>query len=185
MADQALFSLGQNGYIQQKCAESQIGKKLPDSLYVHLSALDELDLSLRLYEGCASRTVGRMDGATIIKFHIDKPRISYLFYPDFDKVAHPILHTSVRIDLRDLHVKFTDYEKSKNPPVLHRKETFVAQSYPLYEQFAKLTKQEEEAGLLEHANNIGTRDGWVERLKEKRASILDHSVIREAWRSLS
>lgn len=179
-ADQALFSLGQPGYIQKKCAESLIGKKLPDSLYVHLSALDELDLSLRLYEGCASRTVGRMDGATIIKFHIDKPRISYLFYPDFDTVAHPVLHTSVRIDLRDLHVKFSDYEKSKNPPILHRKETFVAKSYPLYDQFAQLTKREEELGLLEHANNIGTRDGWAYRLKEKRASILEHTVTVEA-----
>jgi len=39
---------------------------------------------LRLYEGCANRTIGRLEGATVIKFHTKTPKISYLFYPDFD-----------------------------------------------------------------------------------------------------
>ncbi|MBK8223046.1 MAG: DNA phosphorothioation-associated putative methyltransferase [Candidatus Obscuribacter sp.] len=178
LADNALFSLGQAGYIHKKCAESKIGKLLPDSLYVHLSALDELDLSLRLYEGCASRTVGRMDGATIVKFHTDKPRISYLFYPDFETDPHPALHTSVRIDLQDLHVKYSDYVKSDNPPVLHRKETFLSKSHPLYQQFAELTKEEEDAGLLDNAKMIGTRAGWEARLRSAEAKIVDHKVVK-------
>lgn len=175
-ADQILFSLGQPGIIAKTCAASKIGKYLPDSLYVHVSALDELDLILRLYEGCASRTVGRMDGATLVKFHIDAPKISYLYYPDFDSEPHPALQTSMRIDLRDLHVKYSDYTESQNPPVLHRKETFVAPNYPLYEKFARLTKQEEELGLLANAATIGNRKGWHERLRACGAEIDDHEV---------
>ncbi len=176
-ADKALFALGEPGWIKKKCAESSIGKKLPDSLYVHMSALDMLDLSLRLYEGCASRTVGRMDGATLVKFHVDAPMISYLFYPTFDTDPHPTLHTSVRIDLRDLHVKYADYEKSKNPPILHRKETFVAPNYPLYEEFAALTGEELKLGLLDNSNTIGTRDAWAERLASKNVSFEGHRLI--------
>lgn len=175
-ADHILFSLGQPGIIAKTCAASKIGKALPDALYVHISALDELDLILRLYEGCASRTVGRMDGATLIKFHVDSPKISYLFYPDFDTDPHPALETSMRIDLRDLHVKYSDYSQSENPPVLHRKETFVAPSYPLYEQFSNFTSQEEAAGLLSDAKTIGTRHGWERRLKERGFEIHGHQL---------
>lgn len=175
-ADQMLFSLGQPGIIAKTCLASNIGKILPDAMYAHISALNELDIVLRLYEGCASRTVGRMDGATLVKFHIDSPKISYLFYPSFDTDPHPALQTSMRIDLRDLHVKYSDYSESENPPVLHRKETFVATNYPLYEQFAKLTQQEEAFGLLEHASSIGNRKGWLERLRSKGLDIVDHQV---------
>ncbi|MBY0358206.1 MAG: DNA phosphorothioation-associated putative methyltransferase [Candidatus Obscuribacterales bacterium] len=175
-ADQLLFSLGQPGIIAKTCSTSKIGKLLPDSLYVHISALEELDLILRLYEGCASRTVGRMDDATLVKFHIDAPKISYLFYPDFDDEAHPSLKTSMRIDLRDLHVKYSDYTESQNPPILHRKETFVAPTYPLFEKFAELTRQEEELGLLVNGSTIGNRKGWADRLGSAGVVIEDHSV---------
>jgi DNA phosphorothioation-associated putative methyltransferase len=175
-ADQILFSLGQPGIVEKTCKGSRIGKFVPDGLYVHISALDQLDLILRLYEGCASRTVGRMDEATLVKFHTDKPLISYLFYPDFDTDPHPALHTSMRIDLRDLYVKYSDYADRDNPPILHRKETFVSASYPLYEKFVGLTKQEEELGLLKDASGIGTRRAWMERLRDRQVILEDHCV---------
>ena len=107
-----------------------------------------------------------MEGATLIKFHTDKPKISYLFYPDFDTEPHPALHTSMQIDLRDLDVKYSDYDTSDNPPILHRKETFVTPDYPRYEEFAQLTQQEETWGLLKNTATIGRRKGWQECLAE-------------------
>lgn len=180
LADQALFGIGQAGFIQKVCSASRIGKFVPDGLYVHVSALNELDLSLRLYEGCASRTVGRMDGATLVKFHTDKPKISYLFYPNFDSDPHPALQTSVRIDLRDLHVSYSDYESSVNPPILHRKETFVAKTYPFYERFSELTRQEVELGLLENSRSIGNAKAWQKRLEVKGVEIKEHHLL---WKS--
>ena len=166
VADQKLFSLGKPEIIRAACQKSKIGKLLPTALYVHVSALEALDPHLRIYEGCASRTIGRMDGATLVKFHTNKPQISYLFYPDFDTDPHPALHTSMQINLQNLSVTYRDYSKAKNPPILHRKETFVTANYPLYSQFVQLTSEEETAGLLNDTSSIGTRQGWENRLSE-------------------
>lgn len=178
-ADLMLLSLGEPGFISECCQRSKIGKYSSSGLYVHVSALEELDPMLRLYEGCANRTIGRMDGATIVKFHTNKPTISYLFYPNFDTEPHPALQTSMQIDLQDLHVSYRDYDTSEDPPILHRKEAYVLPSYPLYEKFAKLTKQEEDWGLLDDAKAISHRRGWLKCLKENCAQVQGHRVV---WR---
>ena len=103
-----LFSLGLPGVIQHAARSSPVGKLLPDALYVHVSALSFVDPLLRLYEECASRTVGRMNETTLIKFHISEPKISYLEYPTFDAHPHPALKTSMQIDLRDFLKLCTD-----------------------------------------------------------------------------
>ena len=60
-------------------------------------------------------------------------------------------------------MKFTDFVDSQNPPILHRKETFVPDDYPGRDKFARLTAQEERAGLLDEARDIGTRQAWQAR----------------------
>jgi DNA phosphorothioation-associated putative methyltransferase len=85
---------------------------------------------LRLYEGCASRTIGRPEEATVVKFHVQKPQITYLFYPEFDKEPHPALHTSMAIGLQDLHVRYRDYDPD-NPPLLHQKDQTVLRIIPI------------------------------------------------------
>ncbi|MBE9190835.1 DNA phosphorothioation-associated putative methyltransferase [Gloeocapsopsis crepidinum LEGE 06123] len=177
VADKMLFSLGKPGVVAQTCKQSKIGKHLPTALYVHVSALPELDPLLRIYEGCASRTIGRMDNVTLVKFYTDKPKISYLFYPEFDKEAHPALHTSMQIDLQNLSVVHREYDNVANPPILHRKETFVAPSYPLYERFAILTRREEKLGLLKNTRTIGTRDGWQQWLAQKGVEIKGDRIV--------
>ncbi|PPS45014.1 DNA phosphorothioation-associated putative methyltransferase [Chroococcidiopsis sp. TS-821] len=177
VADKMLFSLGKPGVVAQTCKQSKIGKLLPTALYVHVSALPELDPLLRIYEGCASRTIGRMDNVTLVKFYTDKPKISYLFYPNFDTEAHPALHTSMQIDLQNLSVFYREYDRVANPPILHRKETFVTPSYPLYERFVKLTRREEKLGLLKNTRAIGTRDGWQKWLEEKGVEIKGDRII--------
>ncbi|MEA5569212.1 DNA phosphorothioation-associated putative methyltransferase [Anabaena sp. UHCC 0399] len=176
VADQKLFSLGKPGIIKTACDKSKIGKHTRGALYVHVSALAALDPLLRIYEGCASRTIGRVDGATLIKYHIDKPQISYLFYPEFDTDPHPALTASITIDLKTLYITHRDYSDRANPPVLHRKETFVTPSYPLYEKFAKLTQQEQELELLQQKSEIGTREGWKKCLAAHGVEIREHEV---------
>ncbi|MBE9125351.1 MULTISPECIES: DNA phosphorothioation-associated putative methyltransferase [unclassified Coleofasciculus] len=178
-ADLMLLSVGDTRVIAHCCQHSSIGKRLPNALYVHISAIEALNPQLRLYEGCASRTIGHMEGATLVKFHTKQPKISYLFYPAFDTEPHPALHTSMQIDLRDLQVTYRDYDTAENPPILHRKETFVTPDYPFYEKFAKLTRQEENWGLLDNTRTIGTRKGWQQCLLEHCAELQGHRVI---WR---
>ncbi len=178
VADRLLFKIGESGVIKQACQQSKIGKLLPAALYVHISALNEIDPKLRLYEGCASRNIGGTEDANIIKFHTEKPCISYLYYPDFDTIAHPALQWAMLIDLRDLSLRFRDYSQQENSPILHRKETFISQNYPLYSKFAKLTKSEEKAGLLSETKTIGNQRGWAARLESCGVHIKNHRVIR-------
>ncbi len=176
-ADALLFSLGQPGVIAAACRASHTGKFVGNALYVHVSALDALDTVLRLYEGCASCAFGRLDEATIVKFRADKPKISYLHYPDFDADPHPELRSSMQADLQGLHVGYRDYSEMVNPPILHRKETFVVPDYPLYRKFARLTAQMQRWGLLEDTNSIGTRDGWNRRLLEREVGLRGHRLV--------
>jgi DNA phosphorothioation-associated putative methyltransferase len=187
LAEEMLFSLGDPGVIAQCCIQSFVGctsgfkyaPLYPSSFIVHVSAFSELDPLLRLYEGCASRTIGRMDEATLIKFHTYQPKISYLFYPDFDADPHPVLHTSMQIDLRDLSVSYRDYENDVNPPILHRKETVITPDYPNYEKFSRLTQQEEYWGLLNNERTIKTLKDWQRFLKANCLEIEDYCL---RWR---
>ena len=175
--DKLLFSLGQPETIQTACRQSPIGKFVGNALYVHISALNNLNSILRIYEGCASRTFGQLEQTTIIKFRADKPKVSYLYYPDFDKDPHPALQSSMQANLSSLYVDFRDYSSSENPTILHRKETFVDRTYPNYLKFAKLTAQEEKYDLLTDPISIGTRRNWQQRLTEKKVQIKGHKVI--------
>ena len=178
-ADLMLMSLGNLEVIEERCKSSAIGQKRPNSLWVHASAIEALDPLLRLYEGCASRTIGRPQEANVIKFHFRKPKITYLVCPDFDTAPHPALRTSMQIDLRDLHVHYQDYDLEDNPPLLHQKDLLVTPDYPLYEKFAKLSRQEDDWGLLDNLRTIFDRRGWQKCLEEHCAELKGHRVV---WR---
>lgn len=175
-AEELLLQVGDMPTIAQLCQESPIGQKDGHSLSIHISALNALSPLLRVYEGCASRTIGRMEGANVIKLQTNVPKISYLFYPDFDEVPHPVLSTAMQISLRDVYVSYNTYELSENPSVLHRKEQLVLPDYPLYEKFSRLTQQEENWGLLDRPYHIRKWQGWLQRLDEHCAQINGHRV---------
>ncbi|MFZ4729923.1 MAG: hypothetical protein ACOYMQ_14865 [Pseudanabaena sp.] len=148
------------------CQQSKVGKKLPTALYVHISAIASLAPQLQECDRQARSLLPKERKFTIIKFNYEQPKISYLFYPEFDTDPHPALHHSIQVDLQIQTTQQRDYYQSPNPPILHRKETFVNQDYPLYQIFAQLTKQEEAICLFHETRTIGTRKGWEQRLQE-------------------
>ncbi|MBI3861807.1 MAG: hypothetical protein HY290_07915 [Planctomycetia bacterium] len=80
--------------------------------------------------------------------------------------------------MRSRQIDFYDYRQSENPPLLHRKETFLAAAHPLHARFARLTRQEEKHGLLDDASSIGTRAGWQARLAERGFRLAGHRLLR-------
>ena len=104
--------------------------------------------------------------------------MSYLSYPGFDSNPHPALVRSVKLNLRTPELDCWDYADSENPPVLHRKETFVPAEYPHREKFARLTQQEERHGLLDDSATIGTRQGWQSRLAERGFALRGHRLVK-------
>jgi DNA phosphorothioation-associated putative methyltransferase len=176
-ADELLFSAGDAKAVDKGCGRSPLGKILPEALYVHRSALEYLEPLLRVYEGCARAYLGEVEGANLIKLHRTSGTISYLVYPKFDDDPHPCLLRSIKFSLRSRELNCFDYVNSANPPVLHRKETFLHPCDPLYEKFARLTRQEEKHGLLADTNSIGTREGWNQRLRKLGFALRGHRLI--------
>ena len=158
------------------CKQSTVGKHLPNALYVHSDAIAKLDPVLKDYESRARNLVTNLERATIIKFGTDKPKISYLYYPDFDRDPHPQLYQSIVVDLVTEQVSVRQYHNSYNPPILHRKETFVSKDYPLYDVFAELTREEVALGLLDNSRHIGTLQEWTRLLLQQGITLVGHHI---------
>jgi DNA phosphorothioation-associated putative methyltransferase len=178
-ADELLFSAGKPAIVDNACRAARVGKLTGDALYVHESALADLPSVLRVYEGCARVLVGRVEGGNIVKLHRFASVISYVSYPQFEKVAHPPLVGSLIVDLQSLRVRYRDYSTSPNRPILHRKEEFVPVTHPLRAKFAKLTRQEEQHGLFAKPERIGYEDGWKEALSACGIRLAGHRLLRK------
>jgi DNA phosphorothioation-associated putative methyltransferase len=175
-ADRLLFSLKSDEALARTVHDLPAGKILPDALYFHASLIPELPPFLRVYEGCGKALTGSVP-ATVIKFHRLQRKISYLFYPDFEKDPHPALNASLRVDLQTFDIRFTNFRDSANPPILHRKETLLAQDHPLYSKFARLTVQEERADLL-GIPGIGSRNTWNKLLEQEGWRLAGHRLLK-------
>lgn len=162
-SDELLYSIADVDSLDAACRDAPFGKLTPEALYVHTSAIAQLPPLLRIYVGAAETITGNVDDATIVKLHRQKPQVSFLIYPTFDRDPHPPLHGSLIARLPQLRISYKDFTHSENPPILHRKETFVPDNYPGRDKFARLTRQEERAGLLNRPN-IGRRRDWDQLL---------------------
>lgn len=177
-ADALLFGVGDMSQVSSACATADVGKLTAEALYVHVSATGRLPALLRVYEGCATALTGTVDGANVVKLNRLKPRVSYMSYPDFERVPHPALVESVVASFRELRVDVRDYRGRENPPLLHRKELFVGNDHPLRDRFARLTAQEERFGLFDEPEAIGTAAGWAGALSARGLTLRGHRVVR-------
>ena len=182
-ADRLLFSAGDQDAIHCACGHAPVGKILPDALYVHHTALVHLPPLLRVYEGCGRQLAGSVDGVTLFKLSRRRPQVSYLLYPDFDRVGHPALTEAYVADLARLALYHRDYRRHRNPPILHRKELLVSYDHPRRTHIARLSKLEEELGLFDTSQAIGMRQHWEAVLSARHLSIHGHNITSRTERS--
>ncbi len=93
--------------------------------------------------------------------------ITFLNYPQFEEYAYPSLHECFTVDLSKLSLRKANYSASENPPILHRKETFVLPNHPNFELYCAITKEGEDAGLYENTRTIGFRKNWDRIIRAK------------------
>lgn len=177
-ADRLLLACGDQAMLYVNARSSKIGKQTPSALYVHRSAMAEIPPVLQVYEGCARVLTGTIPSATMIKLSVTEPQVSYLTYPDFDRDAHPVLRSSITVNLRKLSVDWQDYSRSENPPLLHRKEEFLGADHPRRPLYERLTRSEMRAGLYEHPERIGTLKGWEATLAARGVAIRGHRLVK-------
>jgi len=176
--EQFLFSIGKPEVVAGVCATCPVGKLLPSHLYVHRSAEDELPPLLRILLFAGKEIVGELP-YDLVKFAKDGRAISFLHYQNFDEDPHPALLRSLKVYLPKSAYDIREYASSPNPPILHRKETFVLPDYPQFEKFRKLTEQEESLGLLS-SPHIGYRRPWEDLLQSRGVRIENHNLYELA-----
>ncbi len=130
------------------------GKKLNHSLYILEESLQIVDVELYKFIADLKTRVEAGSEYNIIKFFTNEFKISWLSYPDFFNVPHPGLKKSLTLNIATGKTRKFNYDKSINPPILHRKKTFLHPDHPQIEAFSKLTKQEESYGLCENTQII-------------------------------
>ena len=109
--------------------------------------------------------------------------MSYLVYPDFDRVGHPALAEAFIADLSRLNLRHRDYSRTENPPILHRKEFLVPDEYPRRSLFARLSDREAKLGLFDTHQPIGTRQSWHAVLAARHLSIHGHEIVSQVQHS--
>lgn len=155
-----------------------IGKRLPKAVYVFRSALPLFAQELQREVRRAAAAANPDSAWNILKLHEDQFAITFLSYPEFDTNPHPALAEAAKINLNTGCTVRTDYRRRVNPPILHRKETFLPPRDSRTGVFAALTKQEEEAGLYRDPTRIGLRVQWLTLLKRLGWSYRDHRLVR-------
>ncbi|MDP5213388.1 DNA phosphorothioation-associated putative methyltransferase [Pseudoalteromonas tunicata] len=149
-----------------------IGKKLPAAVYLHQSAINEaLPDQLTQFINNVIKSLEISSPWNLIKFYKRDFKITLLHYPDFDHYAYPELKHSTTIDLIEMRYKNTDYSESINPPILHRKETFVLSNYSHIGQFKAITLEGETIGLYQNTKTIGFKQAWLKLIKQKGHSL--------------
>ncbi len=150
-----------------------VGKKLPDAVYLHKTTLETASKTLHNLTHTMAAALKIADNSwNIAKFNKRDFKITLLNYPDFDSYAYPTLHQSHTIDLAKFSVRNADYSSSDNPPILHRKETFVLDEYHSRSVFEEITREGEAIGLYEKTRSIGFKQNW-ERLIRSKGCFLD------------
>jgi DNA phosphorothioation-associated putative methyltransferase len=163
---------------QSAIAAFPYGKRLPGALYLARPRAE--DVGEGLWQAiCRAETAARPAPSwNLLKAHTDQFALTFLTYPDFDDDPHPALAEAIKINLNTGLVVRTDYRPRANPPILHRKETFLPPSDPRVVKFADLTRQEEGAGLYADPSRIGLQIQWLTLLKRLGLTHRDHKLVR-------
>jgi hypothetical protein len=154
------------------------GKQLPGARYIFRPK--QGDVPDQLYAEIRRAEIAAQPAPdwNLLKLHTGEFGVTFLSYPDFDGDPHPALAEATKINLNTGAVTRTDYRSRTNPPILHRKETFLPVGDPRIPVFAALTTLEEEAGLYRDPTRIGLRVQWLALLKRLGLSYEGHELVR-------
>ncbi|MGF1742034.1 DNA phosphorothioation-associated putative methyltransferase [Vibrio profundum] len=160
-------------------AQVEVGKQLPDALYIHRDALRALPSALVQFIPAVAKAVSLDDEHwNLVKLFKKEFRLSLLHYPDFYHDSYPALQQSLNVDLSKLSHKVTNYSESDNPPILHRKETMILPNSEHYAHFKSLTEEGENAGLYENTRLIGFKRSWGNLIARHGYELVDGRLFR-------
>lgn len=148
-----------------------IGKKIGDDLYVHLSCIDEPEFQLqraRIVDAINEIISTSEVVPNVFKLNRKTDRFSLLSYADFEEAPFPELVASwTYVGGGHGSATYRSYSSSLNPPILHRKELLVLPSHPSRSQWQDCTRAAEELGFFDDPITIGFRLNWQRVIEGK------------------
>ncbi|MCZ4374365.1 DNA phosphorothioation-associated putative methyltransferase [Vibrio diazotrophicus] len=166
---------------KQLVSQMNLGKHLPDAVYLHRDAFSALPKNLSQFIPAVAKAVNLDDDSwNLVKLFKKEFRLSLLHYPNFYNDSYPSLRQSLNVDLTKLSHKITSYEESENPPILHRKETMILPESGYYEHFVSITQEGENAGLYENSRLIGFKNSWENLIERHGYELVDGRLFRSS-----
>jgi len=155
------------------------GKHIADHIYLHVTAmaLSESEWQARKNRAEILAGVSEEQDYNVIKIHLNSARITLLDYADFFVQSFPVLRRYWLVDTDSGTVLFRSYDKSLNPPILHRKELLLPTHDGRRTAWAQLTAQAEEIGLFADTTRIGFRLAWEELIRKKGYRLVDNQWV--------
>ena len=172
-----MVSLVQREEFQLHVGSLGYGKNLPGARYIFRPKKGDLPERFHAEIHRAEVAAAPASDWNLLKLHTNEFALTFLSYPNFDDDPHPALAEATKINLNTGSVIRTDYRARANPPILHRKETFLPSGDPRITTFATLTEQEEEAGLYRDTARIGLRQHWLTLLKRLGVTHRQHELV--------
>jgi DNA phosphorothioation-associated putative methyltransferase len=151
-----------------------VGKLVRGALYVHRDAIDALEKVARAKIDRAVSVAG-LTRWNVARF--EKNVVGLLEYEDFDIAAFPRLIASTRVNLPTLEYARTDFSRSDNPLILHRKEQLLMPHDPRVYRWAETTRMLVEMGLFKDNHTIGRQIAWSERLAQAGLTTIGDEVV--------
>jgi DNA phosphorothioation-associated putative methyltransferase len=158
-------------------ASLSFGKVLPTAVYVVDDPAFPVPDTLRTIADRLRTRLSLGPEFNLLKWGTRELKLSFLSYPSFREEAHPALAEAVSVDLASGQVRRTSYAGRSNPPILHRKETFLPDDHADVPTYRRLTEAEEAAGLYEDTTTIGFQRNWEKLLQTKSLAIHGHRLI--------
>ena len=158
-----------------------VGKKLPDSIYLHKDAFSDAPEILSKFIKAVAKALKIEDEQwNLVKVFRKDFRLSLLNYPSFFEESYPALEQSVNVDLNKLSHRVTSYSKQENPPILHRKETMIPKGHESYEHFCMITQEGESIGLYDNSRMIGFKNSWERLIAKHGYELVDGRLFRSS-----
>jgi DNA phosphorothioation-associated putative methyltransferase len=158
---------------------SSPGKQVGQRLYIGIDQVEHLDEPSRDLVARAQSLLDSQVNETfnVLRVDVSTQDVSFLSYPDLGRCPFPTLASSCRVNVPARLLRRRRYDRSLNPPILHRTELLLPPSHPARKQCEALTATCEALGLFDQPTIIGFKQQWDALIAERGFSIVDFELI--------
>jgi DNA phosphorothioation-associated putative methyltransferase len=177
-----LFTIGDPARIDAACREAASKGygwlEEGQSLQSHISVLERLPTTLRVYVACATLLCGDVSEFDLIKIHIRSGKVTLLRFDAFASSPLPRLLQRVKVNLRDQDLEVFDYTEAYPPTLLYHKSRYINEEFPRYADQVAFEDALERLGLHDLRGYGPSEAEFYRMLTQARWEVADFTLRR-------